>query len=124
LGEPSCDAPDDTLTIEPPRPPRFVDIRRTASRAAMNAPTTLILTRRSSIATWTSSTRPTSPTIPALLTSSVNGPSASAVANAACIAASSATSAQIAVARPPAASTSATTRCASSARSRYVSATA
>ena len=36
------DAADDTFTIAPPRPPRFVDMRRTASRAHKNGPTTLI----------------------------------------------------------------------------------
>src|SRR3546814_12336554 len=39
-------APDDTLTMAPPFPPWRVDMRRTASRAHMNAPTTLVANTR------------------------------------------------------------------------------
>ena len=51
-------ARDDTLTMTPPRPPRAVDIRRTAAPATRNAPITLRRTTASRRSAVYASTRP------------------------------------------------------------------
>lgn len=89
---PRLAAPEETLTMAPPAPPRAVDMRRTASRAQRKAPSTLMRKTASSVAADTSATRPIGPLIPALLTSPVSGPSAVAASNIRSTSASTATS--------------------------------
>ena len=101
-GEPSREAPLETLTMAPPAPPCFVLMRRTASRAQRKLPMTLMRNMRSSRATLISSTRAGTSTMPALLTSAVRRPSlASTFSNMASTWASSPTSACTDMAVPP-----------------------
>ena len=105
--------------MAPPRPPCRVDMRRTASRAQRNDPTTLVARIRVMRAASIASTRICVSRMPALFTSAVTGPSArSQASNSRTTSASTATSACTATARPPAATMAATTASAASWRDR------
>jgi hypothetical protein len=96
-------AADERLTMAPPVPPCFVDIRRSASRAQRKLPRMLTSNMRRSRATLIVSTRAPTSITPALLTRPASGgSSASRRAYIASTWASSATSACTASARPPA----------------------
>ena len=101
-GAPSIAAAEEMLTMAPPLPPCFVDMRFTASRAQSIEPTTLMRIIRSSRAALISSTRALTSTMPALLTSASSRPKRlSTASNMATMSASLPTSACTAKASPP-----------------------
>jgi hypothetical protein len=104
--------------MAPPRPPRRVDIRRTASRQHSTVPSTLTASIRRTRSAVSSSTRARAPTMPAFATRAASGPRESAAEKAASTSASTETSARTGTATPPSASIPSATAAAAAASSR------